>query len=902
MRTHGPVDVRRTSRWRVRSCRVGFVLLLVAIVPLLGVGSVTWTAVQDARAVSDAAVQAEALAQAAVDLTQLDGAVFDEMVWTAVDSFAASIGVSPEQIEQFLGEELGPQRRAAIARTDELLAATGNTEVADAIAAARATDLDMRGVLDVYQTITDSIESSLDDVHEDLERAAEKSSDSDALLGAARNLQLAIATRDAIADQFYGYFATIFDLGDSPNVELSRVITHRAGYLTTLNEVATAASESPELTAGLERIQTDPGLAEFASAVDGLIARSLATGVPATAPALSLDSVVQNLDGFTVIFLTAIAAPDTTSTLLDTTVDRVLSEATNVKLDADANIARSYVLAFGLTVVTLVTAALAGRFIVLPLRRLQRSARDLRDNAELSPLVSVGPTEVRAAAEAIHHAATHLDLVTRQARALACGDLDAEVLDEPAPGGLGSAVQDAVGTLRTALAQQDEFRRRLAHEAAHDGLTKLPNRNASMAQLGRSLARTTRSHSKLAVLFIDLDMFKDVNDQHGHHAGDTVLTTVAQRLVTSVREGDHVGRLGGDEFVVVAEPVDGVGDTVELAQRILETLSEPIDLPHQRVTIGASIGIALADGADLTADELLHDADLAVYRAKAVGRGGIVICDEDLRNELAEAADLSSAIRSAIENDELVMYYQPIVDTRTNQLYALEALVRWQRPGYDTLIPPDRFVAFAERSNLIIDIDRWVIDSVARQVASWNGDPVRSDVLVAVNVSRRHLADDHFVDHVLGPLATYGVDPRRMIIEVTESALLDDLANAAAKLQRLRDEGLLISIDDFGTGYTSLAHLRSLPVDILKIDRSFTVNAATDAHEASIVKLIIDTGHLLGATITAEGIETLREADILTGLGSDNLQGFYFARPQLPEHLVFDHADERLSIAVEPRS
>jgi diguanylate cyclase (GGDEF)-like protein len=397
------------------------------------------------------------------------------------------------------------------------------------------------------------------------------------------------------------------------------------------------------------------------------------------------------------------------------------------------------------------------------------------------------------------------------------------------------------------------------------------------------------------VLFIDLDMFKDVNDQHGHHAGDTVLTTVAQRLVNSVREGDHVGRLGGDEFVVVAEPVDGVGETVELAQRILETLAEPIDLPHLRVTIGASIGIALADGADLTADELLRDADLAVYRAKAVGRGGIVICDEDLRNELAEAADLSLAIRSAIENDELVMYYQPIVDTRTNQLYALEALVRWQRPGHDVLIPPDRFVAFAERSNLIIDLDRWVIDSVARQVASWNGDPSRADVLVAINVSRRHLADDHFVDHVLKPLAVHGVDPRRMIIEVTESALLDDLANAAAKLQRLRDEGLLISIDDFGTGYTSLAHLRSLPVDILKIDRSFTVNAATDAHEASIVKLIIDTGHLLGATITAEGIETLLEADVLTGLGSDNLQGFYFARPQLPEHLVFGHSDERLT-------
>ena len=324
-----------------------------------------------------------------------------------------------------------------------------------------------------------------------------------------------------------------------------------------------------------------------------------------------------------------------------------------------------------------------------------------------------------------------------------------------------------------------------------------------------------------------------------------------------------------------------------LAQRIVETVAEPIDLTNVHVTVGASIGIALADGADLTADELLRDADLAVYRAKAVGRGGIEICNEDLRNELAETADLSIAIRHAIEHDELIVHYQTIVDTRTEAVHALEALVRWQRPGHG-LVPPDRFIGFAERSALIVDLDRWVLGAVASQIARWKGDPKFNGIPVAINVSRRHLAHDRFIEHVLEPLGHHGVDPSGIIIEVTESALLDDLTTAAVKLQHLRDHGVLVSIDDFGTGYTSLAHLRSLPVDILKIDRSFTANAMTDPHEASIVKLIIDTGHLLGATITAEGVETALEADKLTELGSDNLQGFYFARPLPPESVVVD--------------
>ena len=883
-------NARRIGGWRV-----GAVLVFVAVVPLLGLGSVTWTTVQDARQVASSAAEAEVLAAQAVDLTRLDGAVFDEVVWTAIANVAGSIGAAPGLIESFLGLDPTVQLQAAYERTDAAVAVAGRADVSAELVAARAADLDMAGVLETYTRIADMVQSTLGTTLDDLSLSRMGAADTDELVSAVDALEIAVTTRSQVAEQFYGFCATLFELRGTPAQEIAGLIRSRQTYESGLAALEAASTDQPELRAGVDELAADPELRAFAGEIDALIANSMAAGVPEQAPVLSLESLSQHFDAFDTVYRGVSGSSATTLRLLEAAAAGVLAATDGAKSDAAQHIERSYLLVALMTLATLLAALMAGRFIVLPLRGLRRAARGLHDNDGLDSIAIVGPTEVRAAALAIRDAGAHLELVTRQTRALAAGDLDSPVLDEAAPGGLGLAVQDAVGTLRSALAQQDEFRRRLAHEAAHDGLTKLPNRNASMAQLTRSLARTTRSGSKLAVLFIDLDHFKDVNDLNGHHAGDTVLTTVAQRLVNTVREGDHVGRLGGDEFVVLAEPVHDVDEAVGLARRILDILAEPIELGAVRVTIGASIGIALADGAELTADELLRDADLAVYRAKAVGRGGVEICDEDLRNEVAVTADLSLAIRQAIDNDDLIVHYQPIIDTSTNELHAFEALVRWRRAGHDELIPPDKFIGFAERSSLIIDLDRWVLDAVSRQVAAWHAEGKFTEIPVAINVSRRHLAHDHFVQHVLQPMQTYGVDPLSIIIEVTESALLDDLASAAMKLQRLRDAGVLVSIDDFGTGYTSLAHLRSLPVDILKIDRSFTANAASDPHEASIVKLIIDTGHLLGATITAEGVETAHEADTLGGLGSDNLQGFYFARPQPPDQLTYgvDTSPER---------
>lgn len=883
---------------RVRGLRVSVVLFLVAIVPLAGIVVVTASSVREARELAARAKETEVHTIETVDTFRLRAALFDELVWSAMTSVVAELGVEPTLVSDVVGTDMEAEMEVRTAAVDDLLAELELDEVERALDLLRGSDLGMLATVDAYQGISLRVAEAARTSLDELSNVAGESVDASDLLTSLRVLRSAVDAQTASSEQFFGYFAAIFELRGTPAEEMATLIRLNGQFDAAVAELRRATDTSESLDRAVEEYRTAPAMQQFRRTIDRFIAGSLASGLAPVGRELNVEAVFADVDGFTAVYDAATRSAESGLELLDAATQDALDEVNGVRERAADQIVHAYLLAAGLIVASLIAAFVASRFIVTPLRRLQKAADSLRDEAGATVVDVGGPVEVRSAAHAIGDAGAHFDLVTRQARALAAGDLEATVLAEAVPGGLGTALHDAVGTLHGALATQEEFRRRLAHEAAHDGLTKLSNRNASMAQLARSLARTSRSGSTLAVLFVDLDRFKDVNDNHGHQAGDVVLTTVAQRLVTTVREGDHVGRLGGDEFVVIAEPVQGVEDAMGLADRVLAALREPIDIGTVMVDVGASIGVALSDGSDLTADEVLRDADLAVYRAKANGRDSIEICNEDLRNEVAEAADLSVAIRQAIEQDEFVMHYQPIVDSTTNELRALEALVRWERPGHSGLVPPDVFVTFAERSTLIVDLDRWVLDAVARQIAEWQTDPRWSGVPVAINVSGRHLAHDRFVQHVLEPLQAHSIEPAAIIIEITESALLDDLASAAVKLQHLRDRGVLVSIDDFGTGYTSLAHLRSLPIDILKIDRSFTATAVNGPHEESIVKLIIDTGHLLGARITAEGVETASEADTMVDLGSDSLQGFYYARPQ-PADAVLALAESLTAVTTQ---
>ena len=753
----------------------------------------------------------------------------------------------------------------------------------------RTVDRDLTVLLDGYERINLSVESKRLEEFDTLSDVASRVPDGAALADAVSVLEPASRSRQGVATLFTGYLSARFGILLDSASATEDLIRQRDEYLATTETVRATAPPSSLVMETLDAIEAAEAHLLFRGVTDELISSALVGG--AADEQLDLASLAVHLDELTSIFLAWTASSAGHEDLVTAAAGDVIAASADARSAAIGQAQRAVIVAGSLAILTVVLAALGTTAIVRPLRRLEQSAQELRDGQGFTEVQPTGPVEVRAAAAAIDEAAMHVDLASRQAESLAAGDLDASVLGESAPGALGAALQTAVRNLADSLGQQDEFRRLLAHKATHDGLTELPNRTASMTQLRQSLARVSRSESSLAVLFIDLDHFKDVNDLHGHHAGDTVLSAVARRLVTTVRDGDHVGRLGGDEFVVIAEPVGGLGDTIRLGERLLEALEAPIEIDTTTVIVGASIGIALAEDDRLTADEILRDADLAVYKAKTVGRGGIELCNEDLRTKMIEEADLSIAIRGAIERDEFRLQYQPIVSPVTGEIDSLEALVRWQRPGHVGLLQPGQFIPFAERSALIMDLDVWVLEHVIRQLAEWTGHPTLGSLAVGINVSGRHLGSEQFVPHLMQQFDTHAVDPGRVILEVTEAVLLDDLTAAVPKLEELRNRGIHVAIDGFGTGYTSLSHLRTLPVDILKVDRSFTAGAVMDHHDESVVKLIIDTGHLLGVRVTVEGIETPDQAEKLADLGSDHLQGFFYGTPQSPDQLERSNAE-----------
>ncbi len=557
----------------------------------------------------------------------------------------------------------------------------------------------------------------------------------------------------------------------------------------------------------------------------------------------------------------------------------VLGSATSL---ADANM-ESYALwvtlmALG-AAVALVVALVIAQSIARPLRRLADTARlVVRGHLDVDRLVLTGPTETAVVADAFNALMTNLRLLESKAQALAACDFDNQVLSVPLPGQLGASLQDSVQVLAGSIQDRHELQERLAYEAAHDTLTDLINRAAAITSLDQALARARRHIDTTAVLYIDLDNFKQANDLYGHQTGDHILRQVGARLSGVVRTGDIVGRIGGDEFVVIAERVDGQGEAEALAARLIVALSEPVEWQDVRLGVGASIGITLGHGDEVGSLDLLAQADLALYQAKQRGGLGVDVYNETLQQRLAERDHIERDLREDLGQGGggLVMHYQPLVDTAGTML-GVEALLRWVRPGQGQL-SPDRFIPIAEASDLIIDIDRWVLATVARQVAAWSTDPDLGPVRVAVNISGRHLLSQRLPGYLREVLSATRIDPERLAIEITETVLLDDLTTVAKQLGEVRQLGVQVAVDDFGTGYTSLAHLQCLPVDTVKIDRSF-IAGMRDPKDAALVRMILELAHQLGLKTVSEGVETIEQLQALRALGADHVQGFLIARP-----------------------
>jgi diguanylate cyclase (GGDEF)-like protein len=413
--------------------------------------------------------------------------------------------------------------------------------------------------------------------------------------------------------------------------------------------------------------------------------------------------------------------------------------------------------------------------------------------------------------------------------------------------------------------------------ALHDALTGLPNRALLADRLEHALTLRARRQTQLAVLLLDLDRFKVVNDSLGHGAGDQLLRHVAEQLEDVVRTGDTVARLGGDEFVVVLENVSSAAEPSAVAARILRKLSEPVTIGGSDIVVGASVGIVIPEG-DEEPETLLRHADLAMYRAKAHGRGRHEQFVDELAVGAQERLATETALRLALADGQLFLAYQPIVNLSSGKQVAVEALVRWRHPERGVLAPA-QFLPVAREAGLLPALTQWVLQEALAEMTRWKAADAGGERLrVHVNVPPAQLTDPYFADRVLELLGETSNAAPDLCLEVTEDALVEVAGPGLEMLRRLREHGVWIALDDFGTGYSSLSQLRQLPVDTLKIDLSFVAGIAT-AGEANIVRTIIDLAHGLGIDATAEGIETERQAQVLRDLGCDNGQGFRFGRP-----------------------
>ncbi len=441
----------------------------------------------------------------------------------------------------------------------------------------------------------------------------------------------------------------------------------------------------------------------------------------------------------------------------------------------------------------------------------------------------------------------------------------------PHVGGLVINIRDITERKRTEAA--------IAHQALHDSLTGLANRALLGNRIDHALGRLSRDGGEVAVVFCDIDGFKAVNESLGQHAGDIVLKRVGERLASAVRAGDTVARMSGDEFAILIDSVgDFPGSAARALDRIRSSFSQPIEIDGTLLVISCSTGVATAETGRVTADELLRHADLALYQAKRQGRGQQVYWQPDLGEAVANRLQLEADLRVAVEQNQLVLHYQPLVDLGTGQLRGFEALVRWNHPRRGLLMPLE-FITIAEESGLIIEVGEWVLRTACETAAGWARlTPERPSLEMSVNLSARQLADPNLTDVVSAVLDDTGMDPRMLVLELTESVLVNKADRATEALARLGERGIRLAIDDFGTGYSSLAYLQQFPVDIIKIDRAF-VNTITGIELPPLVRGMIDLSGNLGAVCIAEGIEDPVQVSALQGAGCDLGQGYLFSRP-----------------------
>ncbi|SCX50912.1 diguanylate cyclase (GGDEF) domain-containing protein [Klenkia marina] len=839
--------------------------------PLLGLVACAGWVVARASVSASAAADAETAVHAASALTQAAAAVQQEILpATGLAGLAdPTLGQALQLPAVFVAsaaDQLRDRLSAARARTDEALAgaveAPGAAGVATDVAARLA---DLRTAIDAQasRAALTPLYAGMTALTDDLVRARQQ------VMAQATTDDLTPATTTALRDLDAG--AAYAKAASTELVAFLTTAMDGEGASTTVSWAA-ARTELDRATGRLDEVG-DPALAARWAALDS------GAGPRLMDSTLTGDPVLPSF-----VTLGALLSADDERNAAASRLLTAAAEAASASAEADRAAAlqeRTFAIA-GAVTITVAAALLAWRTS----RRVTRSLLGVARRAvqvsqgELVDVPVSGPREVRLVAATLGEVVDSLVRIQDQAGAVTRGELDDPSLADALPGPLGRVVHDSVVQLVESVREHDRLQTELAHQASHDPLTDLPNRAQALRLTRAALARGQRAGAAVGMLFIDLDGFKVVNDRHGHAAGDQLLRAVAQRLESQMRAGDTVCRLGGDEFVAV---VEGGDETVVhvMAERLVQAVAQPATVrsasgAQVHVSVGASVGMAMHQDGELDADTLLAQADAAAYLAKQRGRGRVEVFDESLRLRIARKRDLEDALALGIERGEMRLQYQPVVTVDGGSLVGYEALVRWDRPGFGTL-PPDDFVPVAEESELVCTLDRWVLHEACSQLMTWrSGNPDALSRTMAVNISGRHLADPLVVEHVAEALAATGLPPGLLVLEVTETVLVDS-PTAVQHMASLRSLGVAVAIDDFGTGYTSIGQLGTLPVDTLKIDRSFV--GSDDPASRSLLNLMIRTAHALGMTVVGEGVERPEDLAALLAEGCQHAQGYLMARP-----------------------
>ncbi len=496
------------------------------------------------------------------------------------------------------------------------------------------------------------------------------------------------------------------------------------------------------------------------------------------------------------------------------------------------------------------------RVIVRPIKEFQKAARIIGGGDLTHRIKSFQSLEINALAEEFNRMASKLGDLTKN---------------------LEKKVDERTKELRKEIAERKKSEETIRYMAYHDYLTGLPNRLLLIDRMNQILARE-RWHRRLAaVIFLDLDRFKNVNDTLGHQAGDEILKTVARRLTRCLRDGDTVARQGGDEFTILLQDVKRIEDVTKVIEKIFSAFEEPFRIEGREIYLTVSMGISIYpdDGED--AETLLRNADIAMYQAKEEGKNNYRFFTPAMNERILRRLDLEGRLRKAVENEEFVLHYQPEVDLKTGEIRGMEALIRWQDPERG-LVSPSEFISLAEDTGLITPIGEWALRSACRCNKAWQESGLRA-VSVAVNISMRQFRHKNFARRIEGILKDTGLDPRYLELELTESIVMEDAASVIGLLHELKSMDVRLTIDDFGTGYSSLEYLKRMPIDMLKIAQTFIRDVTIHSDDAAIATMIIRMGHTLGMEVIAEGVETVEQLELLKKIQCDRVQGYLISRP-----------------------